>query len=162
MKVSIIKLERDDLSSVARAYMNKDDKAFIAADKITPVEGYEDFLIHGQPDRVEHQTTSGTWVEYSPEEFAEVLKRDPGYKGGNIRLLSCKSGLLDDGFAQRLSDIMNVKVLAPSEILWINNDGELFISDNPTLAEMWNNGEKVNPTGKWREFTPRGKEDADE
>ncbi len=151
----LLKMSREDLGALARAYVNRDDLCFSIASKIEPKPGFEDFLIHGQPDRVEHQTVNGQWVEYSPQEFADIIRNDPEYHGGNIRLLACQSGQLNGGFAQQLADIMQVRVLAPTEILWLSKDGDTFLSDSAVLAELWEQGEKVIETGRWKLFLPR-------
>ncbi len=61
---------------------------------------------------------------------------------------------MTDGLAQQLANELHVNVLAPTEVLWIREDGSLFVSDNNVLAEMWNNHEDVNETGEWRLFYP--------
>ena len=94
--VSIIKLEKEDLSAYARQYVNKSDLLYQLASNITPIDGFEDFLIHGQPDVVEYESTNGQWIQLTPEEFAKTIKNDPEYNGGNVRLLACKSGMLDN------------------------------------------------------------------
>ena len=152
---NLLKMSREDLGVLARAYMNRDDLCFPIASKIEPKPGFEDFLIHGQPNKVEHQTVNGQWVEYSPQDFADIIRNDPEYHGGNIRLLACQSGRLDGGFAQQLADIMQVQVLAPTEILWLSKDGDTFLSDSAVLAELWEQGEKVIETGRWKLFLPR-------
>lgn len=105
----IFKLEKEDLSAYARQYVNKSDPLYELASKIKPLNDFEDFLIHGQPNLVEYETTNGQWIQLTAEDYAEALKQDEEYHGGNIRLLACKSGMLNDGFAQQLANIMNVK-----------------------------------------------------
>lgn len=97
----------------------------------------------------------GQWIQLTPEDYAESLRLDKEYHGGNIRLLSCKSGMLDDGFAQKLSNILGVKVMAPTQTLWINKNGDMFIADSATLADLWESGENVKQTGVWKIFTPK-------
>lgn len=119
-------------------------------------EGFEDFMIHGQPNLVEHRANNGQWVQYTPQDFADLLREDTaGYHGGDIRLLSCKSGMLDDGFAQQLVNIMGVKVMAPTQTLWIRENGDMFIDDNEVLANLWENGENIQQRGVWKVFAPQ-------
>lgn len=152
----LINLGKEDLSVFARTYINKDDPLYELSKSIKSIEGYEDFMIHGQPNLVEHETNNGQWVQYTPQDFADFLKEEKNeYHGGNIRLLSCKSGMLDDGFAQQLANIMNVKVMAPTQTLWVNKNGDMFITDSEILADLWDNGENVRPTGIWKIFTPK-------
>lgn len=151
----LTKLGKDELLSYARQYINKTDPLYESANSIKPLEGFEDFLIHGQPNLVEYETTNGQWIQLTPEDYAESLRLDKEYHGGNIRLLSCKSGMLDDGFAQKLSNILGVKVMAPTQTLWINKNGDMFIADSATLADLWESGENVKQTGVWKIFTPK-------
>ncbi|MBR3242482.1 MAG: hypothetical protein IKF90_07265 [Parasporobacterium sp.] len=44
--------------------------------------------------------------------------------------------------------------MAPTEVLWTREDGDLFVSDSDILAQMWYDGIKVNPTGEWTVFHP--------
>ena len=87
-----------------------------------------------------------------------MLRSDPEYHGGQIRLLSCGVGSSESGFAQELADELGVNILAPTESLWTADGGELFISDSDTLAEMWYNNynidNSVKPTGRWELFKP--------
>ena len=156
--LSLIRLEKDDLSVLARAYVNKDDQLFRYAESIKPIEGFEDFVIHGKPNLVEYETTNGQWIALTPRDFADALRNDPKYLGGNIRLLSCKSGMLDNGFAQKIADILDVEVIAPTETLWVKENGEMFIANSRVLAEAWANGDKVVETGAWKHFSPKRKE----
>ncbi len=152
----LVALGREDLSAFARIYVNKDDPLYELSKSIKPIEGFEDFMIHGQPHLVEHETTNGQWIQYSPQDFADFLREDRSeYHGGNIRLLSCKSGMFDDGFAQQLANIMGVKVMAPTQTLWVNKDGEMFIADSEILADLWDGGEDVRQTGAWKVFAPQ-------
>ena len=152
----LVKLEKsNNLSAYARQYINKSDQLYELANSIKPIDGFEDFIIHGQPHIVEYETNLGEWIQLTPKDFADSLSLDKEYHGGNIRLLSCKSGMLDDGFAQQLANIMGVKVMAPTETLWVNRFGELFIADSEVLADLWDSGEDVRPTGAWKIFAPQ-------
>lgn len=156
----LLKLGREDLIAFSRIYVNKNDPFYELLKSIKPIKGFEDFMIHGQPNLVEYETTNGQWIQYTPQDFADFLREDKnGYTGGNIRLLACKSGMLDNGFAQQLANIMNVNVIAPTQTLWIKQNGEMFIDDNMILAELWDKGEKVKQKGAWKLFTPQQKGD---
>ena len=63
--------------------------------------------------------------------------------------------MLDDGFAQQLANIMGVKVMAPTQTLWVNKEGEMFIADSEVLADLWDSGVDVRPTGAWKVFAPQ-------
>ena len=49
--------------------------------------------------------------------------------------------------------------MAPTEKVWVDQDGEIFISDSDTLADMWYNGENVRATGSWKLFVPKASEE---
>lgn len=141
-------------------YVNKSDKLYKNVQNIKPIEGYEDIVIHGDPDKsmVLYNTKLGKDTEYTAKEFADSIKTDPGYNGGNIRLLSCGAGSEESQFAQEFANEMNKEVLAPTETLWVADHGELFISNSDTLAQMWYNDGEVDDsfksTGHWKTFKP--------
>ena len=66
-------------------YLNSSDKLFEYSRKVKPIDGYEDVFIHGDKNGNEH-----TYL--TPREFAELLKEDPNYNGGDIRLFACETG----------------------------------------------------------------------
>ena len=45
-----------------------------------------------------------------------------------IKLLSCNTGSLDDGFAQNSANKLNVKVSAPTNYLWATKNGDYFVA----------------------------------
>lgn len=45
--------------------------------------------------------------------------------------------------------------MAPTQTLWINKNGDMFIADSATLADLWESGENVKQTGVWKIFTPK-------
>jgi hypothetical protein len=99
-------------------------------------------------------------MHLTPKEFAEKIRKSNGYNGGDIRLISCQSGAKDNGAAQKLADELNVKVYAPTEIVNIDEDGRIFVTDNEVLADMWYNApesekDKFTETGEWKVFEPR-------
>lgn len=74
-----------------------------------------------------------------------------GYNGQGIRLLSCNTGALDNGFAQNLANQLNVEVYAPINYLWATQDGKYFVAGmtnqgGPNMSEM----------GIFRIFIPGG------
>lgn len=83
-------------------------------------------------------------IQYA--EFAEILKSSGLYQGGNIRLISCETGADGATTAMSLAEQLNVKVIAPSNIVWVMPGGTMTIGDTPNS----NNGE-------WRVFEPKRK-----
>lgn len=146
---------------LSRAYINHGDKLYENLQNVEPINGYEDFAVHGVPEEslVEYETTTGEMVRYNAKEAADMIREDPSYQGGNIRLLSCGAGASRSGFAEELAKELGVEVLAPTETLWVADNGEMFITDSKILAEMWyNNGEIDNTfhsTGYWKPFGPK-------
>ena len=59
---------------------------------------------------------------------ARLIQNSDGYNGQAIRLLSCNTGSLDDGFAQNLANKLNVKVSAPTNYLWATKNGDYFVA----------------------------------
>lgn len=143
----------DDLAVASpQLYVNKKDMLFKNSKKVKPIDGFMDYTFHGYPDCIMYETTNGVNTYYNAKECADIIKNDPDYNGGNIRLLACQTGSSDYGFARQLSDELGVDVVAPTERLWIKENGEIFITDHDSLAYMWYGGEKVNQTGNWRLF----------
>ena len=127
-------------------YMNSSDALYQYSKKIKAIDGFEDMVIHGDKFGFEIRDKDGnTAAVYTPREFADILKQDPNYHGGNIRLISCETGIEDVGAAQMLANQLGVKVMAPTDVLWILPNGNLTIG--PTWRE---------DIGKWRIFEPEG------
>lgn len=143
-------------------FVNKSEQLYRFAKKVKPIDGYEDFTCHADADNF-YIDLGGAgheddFYKLTPEEYAERIKASNTYKGGNIRIISCQAGANDEGAAQRLADALGVEVYAPTEIVNITENGEMFLSDNDILAEMWYNTtdrSTFKETGKWRLFKPR-------
>lgn len=140
---------RNDIIKAAplSIYHNSSDPIYEWAKKVTPLEGFEDVFIHGGPDGFSIRNGSGKVVDYySPRELANILRSNPSYHGGDIRLCSCRTGADGAFAAQGLADQLGVKVLAPSDTLWIDFEGNLSVG-----SEFDKND------GEWRTFTPTNK-----
>ena len=107
--------------------------------------GFTDVVIHGTPSSAEYYL-NGRWVRLDQRSLALMLKKDPGYKSGSIRLISCSTGALDSGFAQNLANKLGVTVKAPSDTLWVWPNGKMTIGPS----------QKVN-CGEWKTFKPQKK-----
>lgn len=70
-----------------------------------------------------------------------LVKKDDGYTGGKIRLISCGAGA--GKFAQNLANKMGVEVIAPTDTVWAWANGELTIGAT-----------QFDKTGKWKSFKP--------
>ena len=140
-------------------FVNKKDLLYKNAANIKPIKGYEDFTCHADADNFLIYMDDGSTYTMPPEEYAERIRNSSTYKGGNIRIISCQSGAKEDGAAQKLADALGVNVYAPTEIANVSDTGNIFLSDNDSLADLWyNNGEEKSgfkETGEWKVFKPR-------
>ena len=150
-------MRKNEILAMSRIYVNKSDQLYKNLKHVQEIDGYEDFGIHGTSEFVEYETTGGKFTSYTAKEYAEILRSDPEYHNGNIRLLSCNVGATENGFAQQLADELGVEVLAPTETLWTNEKGDCFISNSDVVADLWYAKENVQPTGEWKRFMPRRK-----
>ena len=162
-------IKTDNIVRAARVeangrFVNSNGKLYKYAAKIAPIEGYADFTCHADPDKfyidMQGNGNSKDFVELSVEEFAEAIRNSNSYSGGNIRVISCQAGAKEDGVAQRLANELNVSILAPTEIVNIDEDGNMFVSDNEILADIWYHASveeraKIKETGEWKLFEPQ-------
>lgn len=162
-------IKTDNIVRAARVeangrFVNSNEKLYKYAAKIVPIEGYADFTCHADPDKfyidMQGNGNSKDFVELSVEEFAEAIRNSNSYSGGNIRVISCQAGAKEDGVAQRLANELNVSIYAPTEIVNIDEDGNMFVSDNEILADIWYHASveertKIKETGEWKLFEPQ-------
>lgn len=132
-------------------YLNKMDKLFEYAKRIKPLDGFEDIVVHGNPYGFTFRNADGKEETISAEEFCELIKNNPNYKGGNIRLISCQVGYGDGIVPQYIADKLGVIVLAPTEIVTVFSDGEMIVANSDYDAKMGIE------TGDWIPFEPSEK-----
>lgn len=140
-------------------FVNPTDPLYTNANKIKPVKGYGDIIIHGSPDSLLINGLNGEQWEYGAKEAAEMIRNSREFHGQPIRLVSCQTGAKKNGIAQQIADELGVEVMAPTEIANIDIDGEIFLSDNGELAEIWNTSsaderKNIRQTGEWKVFKP--------
>ena len=129
-------------------YLNSSDKLFEYSRKVKPIDGYEDVFIHGDKNGFALREKNGNEHTYlTPREFAELLKEDPNYNGGDIRLFACETGADGAMAAKALATQLGVNVLAPSDIIWIDFEGNYIIGPD-----------KYTNNGKWIKYMPYRKE----
>ncbi len=90
---------------------------------------------------------------YTPEEFADILRRNGTYDGRPIRLIGCDAGSND--FAHRLSRELDTEVMAPNKPAWTDSHGRVFSSD----YEIGPDGKmrpRIPPDGEWSTHHPDG------
>jgi hypothetical protein len=71
--------------------------------------------------------------------LAQLIESSPEFAGQPVRLLSCGTGCLPEGFAQNLANKLGVPVSAPNDIIWAWPNGELSIGPD----EFTNSGSFV-------------------
>ena len=125
-------------------FMHHADQFSSNAAKIQPIDGYEDVVVHGDKIGFEFRNANGKSENISVQEFANILRNSSAYHGGDIRLISCETGADGATSAQTLADCLKINVLAPSDLVWIAEDGSMNIGTD------WNNN-----TGKWILFKPK-------
>jgi hypothetical protein len=90
---------------------------------------------------------------YTPEEFADILRRNGDYDGRPVRLIGCDASSND--FAHRLSRELDTEVMAPTKPAWTDSHGRVFSSD----YEIGPDGRmrpRVPPDGEWNTHHPDG------
>ena len=144
-------------------FLHKSEKLYQYAKKIKPFDGFEDFICHADPHTfyidLTGEGSEKDFIEFSPADYAEAIRNSKSYHGGNIRLISCQAGAIENGAAQQVANALQVAVLAPTEIVNVDENGEMFITDNEILADIWYNTDKkerskIKETGKWLTFYP--------
>lgn len=140
-------------------FVNPTDPLYTNSNKIKPVKGYGDIIIHGSPDSLLINGLNGEQWEYGAKEAAEMIRNSREFHGQPIRLVSCQTGAKKNGIAQQIADELGVEVMAPTEIANVDIDGEIFLSDNGELAEIWNTSsaeerKNIRQTGEWKVFKP--------
>jgi hypothetical protein len=116
------------------------------AKNIKPLKGYEDVTIHATSTEFWLQDKVGKWYKLSPKQFAKRIRQSPNYYGGKIRLIACNSAEkgVGTGAAQELADELGVQIMAPTDKVWIWDDGRLNVGVD-----------EFTPTGTWIIITPR-------
>jgi len=110
------------------------------------VNGSIDIIAHGTPDGIQ-MTINGKTTLVDHRTASRVIANNPAFNGQSIRLLSCSTGAKKGGFAQNLSNRLNVEVIAPNDLLWAYPNGRMVIAPrsviNPGLPDLSNIGRFV-------------------
>lgn len=118
----------------------------------------------GKFDLIAHGTPRGIQIEHNGDKIlvnsrvaAQLIRRLPGYDGQNIRLLSCNTGSLSDGFAQNLANKLNVTVYAPNDTLWAWPSGyHAIAAPRPSRAHPGRMEPDMTRRGRFVQYTPGG------
>ena len=133
-------------------FMDPDDSLLRYIQNRTDVDanGYYDIIAHGTPNGMQI-THNGQHIIVDHRTVAKLIQNANGYNGQGIRLLSCNTGTLDNGFAQNLSNQLNVEVYAPTNYLWATQDGSYFVAGMTSQG-----GPNMSDIGSFRVFIPGG------
>ena len=118
--------------------------------------GKFDIIAHGtaQDIEIEHH---GKKMLVNSRTVANMIKRIPGYKGQDIRLLSCNTGSKSAGFAQNLANKLGVTVYAPNDKLWAYRDGSHIVAPTSPIPDKYGNPQPdTSRLGKFVKYTPGG------
>ena len=137
------------IMELSSRYLNKTDKLYSYAEKVEPIEGFYDVVTHGDPYSLIFKDSDNKETHVSAQEFVEILRKDPNYKGGNIRLVACQVGAGDGIVPQYIADKLGVEVLAPTEKVHLDFNGKMILADDDDDARA--NIE----TGEWKIFKPK-------
>lgn len=125
---------RDRRSSDAEE--EKERREEVNTSHIEEIPGFEDVNAHGDSQHIEVGNTV-----MNANQFADYLRDSSKFYGQDLRLVSCSTGAGDNSFAQQLSSILHITVMAPdADTYYAPDEGTVFIG-----AETYN-------TGRWRVF----------
>lgn len=115
------------------------------------VDGFYDVIAHGNAYTIEVQH-GGKTILIDHRVAAKLFKHDKNYKKQGIRLLSCSTGKIDNGFAQNLANKLGVPVKAPTDVLWVNSSGHYYVKAGRVVnGRLYEDNSKV---GKFKTFYP--------
>ncbi|MGW1938760.1 polymorphic toxin-type HINT domain-containing protein [Streptomyces goshikiensis] len=132
--------------------LSADDQLNGFIPKVERAEGYHDVWIHGSPDGVapSFNAAEGGSGLINHRVLAGLIRSDPNYVGGPIRLCSCQTGASRGTFAQDLANKLGVEVLAPTGYLYVRPNGRISIGrEGAALGRSHFHGE-------WASFLPGG------
>ena len=139
------------LAKKGNIFVVKTEDLYNNAQKIEPIEGYTDIVGHGDPYSMVFRDSNGKEVNVAAEEFSKILDKGGFYKGGKIRLVACQTGAGPAVVPHYLADKYGVEVLAPTEIVNVDFDGNIILADDEFNAKMGIE------TGKWVSIKPKEK-----
>ncbi len=109
---------------------SKDDILYENIKNVVPDGSKFDVAMHGSPTAV---AFGGSQANMSPRLLAQVIKHNPAYKGQDIRLIACNTGVKSNGgycFAEELANALNVSVYAPNDLIFITKNGSIYIGED--------------------------------
>ena len=131
---------RDNLNSIVKRRTMKLENGFACfpdgdplnenVKMVKPLKTYFDVAMHGSRTAVGFGSEE---TNMSPRLLASVIRHSNGWDGQKVRLLSCNTGKRienDYCFAEELANALGVKVKAPTDVLYIPPNGEMYVGDS--------------------------------
>lgn len=138
------------LAKEGNIYVVKTEKLYENALKIEPIEGFEDFVSHGDPHSIVFRDANGNETNVSAKEFGDILEAN-GYSGQKMRLIACQTGAGDGLIPTYIAKRFDTEVIAPTEIVNVDFDGNMLLANRDEDAKMGIE------TGEWVLFGPKGR-----
>ncbi len=132
-------------------FVVKSEDLYGNSKKIKPIDNFTDIVGHGDPYSMVFRDANGRESNVSAVEFGNILEKAGFYRGGNIRLIACNTGQEPAVVAHYLADKYGVLVMAPTEAVHVDFDGNMILADDDIDAKMGIE------TGSWRIIRPRSK-----
>ena len=99
---------------------------YIARRKDIDINGYYDVIARGTSTYIQIEN-KGETHSIDWRVTAKIIRNSKGYKGQAIRLMSCNTGAITNGFAQNLANKLGVPVSAPTHYLFVYKNGNYFV-----------------------------------
>jgi len=126
---------------------------YISRRKDRDQNGVFDVVAHGS-DTVIQVTHDSKPIVINSRVLAKLIRANPNYKKGqSIRLISCSTGSMKNGFAQNLANKLNVVVEAPTKLVWAYADGKYVVASR---SKSDPNMPNLKDKGRFVKFYPGG------
>lgn len=139
------------LAKQGNTFIVKSEKLYNYSRKIEPIDGYEDIVAHGDQYSLVFKDSNGNETNVSAKEFCDIIEQAGTYKGGKIRLIACQVGSGDGIIPTYIAQRFNTEVLAPTEIVNVDFEGNMILADDEENARIGIE------TGKWILFNAKGR-----
>ncbi len=139
------------LAKQGNTFVVKTDTLYEYSRKIKPLEEYEDIVSHGDQYSLVFIDSRGIESNVSAKELCSIIEQAGVYKGGNIRLIACQTGAGEGIVPTYIAKYFGIEVLAPTEIVNVDFEGNMILADNVEDAKMGIE------TGKWVLFNAKGR-----
>ncbi len=139
------------LAKQGNTFVVKTDALYDYSRRIKPIEGYEDIVSHGDPYSLVFIDSRGIESNISAKEICDIIEQAGVYKGGNIRLIACQTGAGEGIVPTYIAKHFGIEVLAPTEIVNVDFEGNMILADNVEDARMGIE------TGRWVLFNAKGR-----